>query len=415
MKLSHIAFRNIMRNRRRSILSGSAIAVATMSIVLLFGMLEGMLADMARNEQRYQTGMIQVRNAEFAKYERLNPSHLIIRDADRTVKSFQSYPWVTAHSERINFPGRIYRDEREFNIQGKAVDFKLEKDFQQIDEVLAAGRFPEPGKREAVIGIKLAQRMGIDLTDDEPDKITILTTKANRQTKFFTAEVVGLLAFPVGALNGTQVLMPLDTIRDLLLMNDGLSEILLMVDESVLDADAAAETLRNEQGGIYPELSIQSWLETNLIWGMMQLAVNIYNIFALFFFILGSSVIINTTIMVIYERMKEIGTLGAMGMRGGELTRLFFLEAFFISAMGALAGTAVGIIIILVTGKTGIPLGDMVEGMEGFSMSNYLYLGLSIKNTVIVFIYSVTIASLSTFIPSRKASRIEPVDALRAI
>ena len=415
MKLSRIAFRNIMRNRRRSILSGSAIAVATMSIVLLFGMLEGMLDDMARNEQRYQTGMVQIRNADFVKYERLNPSHLFIRNAGETVEAFRSYPWVTAVSERIDFPGRVYRDEREFNVLGKGVDFELEKEFQQLDESLAMGRFPEPGSREAVVGIKLAQRMGIDLTDDEPDKITILTTKANRQTKFFTVEVVGLLAYPVSALNGTHVLIPLDTARDLLLMEDGLSEILLMVDEKILDANSAAATLRNDLAVTYPDLSIQSWLETNLIWGMMQLAANIYNIFALFFFVLGSSVIINTTIMVIFERMKEIGTLEAMGMRGRELTRLFFLEAFYISVMGALAGTFLGIIIILATGKTGIPLGDMVEGMEGFSMSNYLYMGLSLKNTLLVFVYSVTVASLATFIPSRRAAKIEPVEALKAI
>ncbi len=156
MKLSHIALRNIMRNRRRSILSGSAIAVATMSIVLLFGMMEGMLDDMARNEQRYITGMIRIRNAEFDKYERLNPVHLYVEKGKETADSFASYPWVTGVSERINFPGRIYRDDREHNVLGKGVDFSLEKDFQHLDEALVAGRLPEPGEMEAVIGIKLA-------------------------------------------------------------------------------------------------------------------------------------------------------------------------------------------------------------------------------------------------------------------
>jgi putative ABC transport system permease protein len=415
MKLSRIAFRNILRNRRRSILSGSAIAVATMSIVLLFGMMDGMIADMARNEQRYNTGMIRLRNAEFNKYERLNPSHLTLKNADETVSLLQSYPWITDLSERINFPGRIYRNDREYNVLGKGVDFAKEKSFQQLDEALAQGRFPAPGTREAVIGVKLAQRMGIDLNDSIPDKITLLTTKANRQQKHFTLEVVGLLAYPVSALNGTHVLIPLDTTRRLLLMDNALSEILLMVDEDEINADKAAALLRTEQGPALPDLIIQSWLETNLIWGMMSMAKNMYNIFALFFFVLGSSVIINTTIMVIYERMREIGTLGAMGMRGRELTRLFFLEAFFISLIGALTGTIIGIIIILTIGKTGIPLGDMMEGTEGFSMSNYLYLSLSLRNTIMVFFYSVIISSLSTFIPSRRASKIEPVDALRAI
>ncbi|MBN2625800.1 MAG: ABC transporter permease [Spirochaetales bacterium] len=415
MKLSHIALRNIMRNRRRSILSGSAIAVATMSIVLLFGMMEGMLDDMARNEQRYETGMVHILNAEFDKYARLNPVHLYIKNAEETVKAFESYPWVTAVSERINFAGRIYQDNREYNVFGKGVDFSREKDFEKLDEVLVAGRLPDPGSREAVIGVKLAAELGIDLTDSEPDKITILTMKSNRTSKHFTVEVVGLLAYPVSSLNSVTLLMPLATAQDFLLMKDGLSEILLMVDEEQYNANRAAALLRDELGSRYPDLKIESWLETNLIFSMMNMAANIYNVFALFFFVLGSSVIINTTIMVIYERMQEIGTLGAMGMRGKELTRLFFLEAFFISLIGALIGTLIGIVIILAIGKSGIPLGSMMEDLEGFSMSNYLYLGLSIKNTVVVFIYSVAIASLSTFIPSRRASKIEPVEALRAI
>ncbi|MDC7220607.1 MAG: ABC transporter permease [Spirochaetales bacterium] len=415
MKLAKIAYRNILRNRRRSILSGSAIAVATMSIVLLFGMMDGMLDDMARNEQRYNTGMIRIRNAEFDKYERLNPSHLVVQNATATAETFASYPWVTKISERINFPGRIYREDREYNVLGKGVDFEQEKEFQELEDSLIQGRFPTPGSREAVIGVKLAERMGLDLTDSTPDKITILTMKANRQQKHFTVEVVGLLAYPVGALNGTHVLIPLDTAQRLLLMNDALSEILLMVDEDVMTADEAAALLRSEQGPAFPELIIQSWLETNLIWGMMNLGKNVYNVFALFFFVLGSSVIINTTIMVIYERMGEIGTMGAMGMRGKELTRLFFLEAFFISALGALIGMVIGIVIILSIGTSGIPMGDMMDGIEGFSMSNYLYLGLSLRNTALVFVYSVAVASLSTFIPSRRAAKIEPVDALRAI
>jgi putative ABC transport system permease protein len=415
MKLAKIAFRNIMRNRRRSILSGSAIMVATMSIVLLFGMMEGMLDDMARNEKRYQSGAVNIRNAEFVKYERLNPSHLVIKDAEDKVKTLESYPWVTSLSKRINFAGRIYHDDREYNVMGKGVDFTREKDFQQIEEALVRGRFPEPGKREAVIGIKLAEKIGLDLTDSTPDKITILTMKSNRTSKHFTVEVVGLVAFPVSALNSTTLMIPLDTAQDLLLMDNALSEILLMVDEKAVSVNEAARILRDDLGSKFPDLAIQSWIETNLIFSMLNLAANVYNVFAAFFFVLGSSVIINTTIMVILERMKEIGTLGAMGMKGKELTRLFFLEAFFISVMGAFTGVVIGIVLILTVGKAGIPLGTMVEGLEGFSMSNYLYLALSIKSTVVVFFYSVAVSSLATFIPSRRAAKIEPVEALRAI
>lgn len=416
MKLTELAYRNIHRNKRRSILSGSAIAVATMSIVLLFAMMDGMIMDIEKNQKRYLTGAIRIRNAEFAKYERLNPSHLYINEAEQKIDELKEYPWITQISQRINFPGQLYTDnDRKYNISGMAVDFTTEEEFQKLDEALAIGRLPEAGAKEAVIGINLAERIGIDLTDGIPDEIMILTQKSTRLHKHFKMRVVGLLAYPVSAMNSTTVLIPLDRAQDFLIMNDGVSEIQLMVDEDTITPDEGAELLRTEMGTKYSELKIESWLEDNLIFGMMDMAKVSYYIMAMFFFVLGSSVIINTTIMVIFERMKEIGTMGAIGMKGSELVRLFFLEAFYISALGAFAGVAIGWIITLITSKTGIPLGEMTESLEDFSMSPRLYLQTNTLTMTLVFIYSVCVSSVATFIPSIRASRIQPVEALRSL
>ena len=87
MKLSIIALRNITRNKRRSLLSGIAIAISTLIIVFMFSLIEGMKADMSRNIFTYVSGHIRVRNAEYEQYETLNPLHLGIQEHTEVLES----------------------------------------------------------------------------------------------------------------------------------------------------------------------------------------------------------------------------------------------------------------------------------------------------------------------------------------
>jgi putative ABC transport system permease protein len=137
-------------------------------------------------------------------------------------------------------------------------------------------------------------------------------------------------------------------------------------------------------------------------------------VIALVFFLLASTVIINTTMMVIFERMREIGTVAAMGMTPQEIVRLFFLEAFYIGAIAAFVGVVLGIAVTIPLSKTGIDLTQSMGGVD-LEINPVIYPRLNIRSTVFVFFYSTAIASLASFIPSRRAAKIEPVEALRAV
>ena len=146
----------------------------------------------------------------------------------------------------------------------------------------------------------------------------------------------------------------------------------------------------------------------------MVIAEYIYYVMAIIFILLGSTVIINTTMMVIFERMREIGTLSALGMKGKELTRLFFTEGLIISAISSFAGVVTGAVIVTYLSKVGLNFAEAMQGVD-MEVSSMLYPQFSLWTTVFVFFYSVAISSAATFIPSRRASKIEIVDALRYI
>jgi putative ABC transport system permease protein len=410
MKVSKIAFRNIKRNKRRSILSGSAIAVATMMIVLMFSMINGMLIDIEWNVTSYVTGHVRVRNIEYDKNEMFNPLHLNISGAEQRIREIDAIPEVSIVAPRITFPGMVYRGEDSYKMQGVGVDFTKELEFQNLAEHVVKGRIPEAGRNEVLMGFGLADNMGLSIGD----KFTVLTNTVYRGSNGMTFTVVGLVNFVISGMNTTTFMAPIDRVQRLVKANDAVTELLIKIPDgdNTKTAAAAVQAVLDRDGS--SELIAKPFQELSFTYSWIELAQRIYDVMALVFFILASSVIINTTMMVIFERMKEIGTIGAMGMTGGEIQKLFFLEAFYIGLIGALAGVILGIGLTIPFSITGIDLSSAMEGID-FDISNIIYPRLSLRSTLFVYIYSVAISSLATILPTRKAAHIEPVEALRSI
>lgn len=408
-RLIHTALRNITRNKRRSLLSATAIAVATMSIVMLFALIEGMSNDMAYNLKNFYTGNIQIQHEEFEKYERFNPIHLTV-NWDEISPVLERIEGIEAAVPRVNFPVKLYIDGENYHAMGTGFDPEWERKYQEVDRIVFSGRLPEAGKNEMIMGGLLAGNLGLSLGD----RVTMLSTTASRGTNAITMELVGIASYPVTNMNSSTFWAPIDRVKYFLKMDGGVSNILIKSDEGVKEKQLIPEiekALLEASGETY---DIRSWDDLNLMYGFLKIAQYIYYVMGVIFFLLGSTVIINTTFMVIFERMREIGTLAALGMHGKELVRLFFLEGAFISTIGSFFGVVLGVVFTSVLGNVGIDFTDALSGMD-FEISSVLYPEVNVWITIFVFFYSIAIASLASMIPSKKAARIEPVEALRYI
>ena len=410
MKLSTIAARNIFRNKRRSVLSAIAIAVAAMAITLLFSLLAGMKADLAYNLQTYVSGEVRIRNPRFTEHETVNPLHLALDAPAELVETAAATEGVSSLAPRVRFPGSVFVDDENYNAVGIGLDFAREQDYQSVGDRLTAGRIPASGERAAVLGTGLAAELGLGLGDS----FTVLTQTATRGSNAMTFEVAGLARFPVSAFTETHFLIPLDTAQYFLRMPDQVTDLLVKTTGDTDPVETAA-ALESTLGGLSETpLVAESWTRLRTSYSFMEIADMTYAIMALFFFVLGSSVIVNTTMMVIYERTREIGTLSAMGMEGGQLIRMFFIEAVMIAAAGAAAGVLLGIAITAPFSVLGLDMGASFEGID-FEVSNVLYPKINLRSTVFVFVYSVTVAALASLLPSRRAARVSPAEALRSL
>jgi putative ABC transport system permease protein len=252
----------------------------------------------------------------------------------------------------------------------------------------------------------LADELGVTVGD----KLTILTRTAVMSTQAWTFRISGLVGFPVGGLSRV-VLLPIGVAQRFLQLDatDAVTDLLLYAghDDQV---EAMAAAVRDAVGD---RLAVQSWTEENAMYRLIQAAARIYDVIALVFFLLATTVIVNTTMMVVYERMREIGTIAALGMTGAQIMRLFFLEALFIGAAAALVGVGLGIALVLPLSQVGIDYSEAMEGVE-LNMSNVIYPQLNLRSTVLVLCYSIAVTAAASFWPTRRAARLHPVTALRA-
>lgn len=432
-----LAWRNIGRNRRRSILSMVAVAVATMAIVFLFSYIEGMKQDMATNLIRYYNGEIRIRHGEYGRWEHLNPLHLAVHDVEAALAEIDRLDVVAAAVPRLTVPGAVFRGDQRTGLQITGVDFTREAAFSRIDQRVVSGTpgelrggaegvAPEsargPRVTPAVVGSRVMQRLGLA----EGDDFTVVIRTGLHGTNAMTFRAVAVVDFPVSSLNEVAVWAPLERVQHLARMTDQAGEVLLQLDSGALRAggmntrDAVAVVERAVGGGMGTgesasntvPLEVQYWRDIQNTYQFMEYAQRIYTFVALVFFLLAATVIVNTTMMVIFERRREIGTLSALGMDEGRLVRLFFTESAILGFLGALTGLGAGVIITLIVGQIGIDFGAAMEGID-MEISTVLYPKLNLRSSLGVFLFSFAVSAATSYLPTRRITRIQPIEALR--
>ncbi|MDC7236098.1 MAG: FtsX-like permease family protein [Spirochaetales bacterium] len=404
MKLLPIAIRNVKRSGRRSILSGFAIALSTLLCIFMICFILGVMDDYDAMLLNYSTGMVQVRDRLYYEYDYLNPVQYFVRDEAAVRRETMKTKGAVQAVSRIHIPGKLYIEGKETGGYGLAVDFANEvMDFQGM---LQEGRYPEGSDREMVIGARLAEKNGLSTGD----KITVLTSTASRGSNAMTFRISGIIAFPNTVMT-EWYLIPLAQGQKLTGMAGGASEVLLYLEE-MKTAEAAVESLETRLDSY---LEAKAYSDLNLMFNYMRLGKFVYFVMAAFFVLLGCTVIINTMMMLVYERVREIGILSSMGFTPAEVSRLFFLEALIISLVSALIGMTIGAWLVYKTGQIGLDIGSM-DLMDNVDIDYPMVFRpvLSIRAILISALMAMGITSSVAFIPARKAARMEPVEALNA-
>ena len=401
-QLFKMAFRDLGRNRRRTLLSALAVAIGMMLLLLLAGVLRGEMDGAMNNGILLQTGDLQVRAASY----NINKVGLdwkdLIANPAAVVAQIQSMPQVAAATPRLLASGILTVGSNSRGVQVLGIDPQAAPN-QIFRQGLVAGDFLLPDDREGVlIGKPLAEKFRLK----SGDQISLLvnTSNGNVDQQLFT--VRGIYTTNTTSYDQNTVFMPLAKAQVFTGAQDHASLIFVLL-HNRNDATNVAAALRS------PGYQVLTWNQMNEIVTQTE---DLANSFMVFFYliILGitATVVTNTLVMSVFERTREIGILAAIGMKARRIMAQFLTEAGLIATGGVIGGLLLGAVVIWYLTVYGIYIGDY--GVTGMLIGDTIHAHLTADDAVKLSILAYVITLLASLYPAIVASRMEPVEALHA-
>lgn len=402
MRLLLLALRNLTRNKRRTLLTALAVIFGATAIVILQGFVNGFIRNNIEAMVQSKLGVLQVFRKGYLGSD--DPLKKSLSHDPALMDKIKSVPGVTAVAPRISFDGMVSNGAESTMFMATAIDPALEYQVcPQRYKRVAAGSNPLTTGQSgiALIGQTLADSL------KAPKGATLVMQAAgpHASTNALDVEVGGFLPSISIAESKRLATVPLSFAQDLLRMNGQVTEYAIAVTD-MKQMNAIAAELRKVLG---EEYQVTTWEELDPSTKTRVASLGYVLLFvALVLFLLVATGIVNTMLMSVYERVREIGTMLALGVRRWQVTALFILEAISLGLGSAILGTSLGYLVVRWLGQRGIPLkppgGDVI----------WTYPSVELRFLLVVIAFSVGGAMLSALYPAYKASRLSPVDALRA-
>lgn len=414
--LTKLAFKNLFRHKLRTFVSIIAIAFAVMIVVFARGYIVGLIDSSFADHIQYSSGHIKIIDREYHQQERLLPLNypvdgFAVEDLDEMIASLEEIDKVVMVIPRLKYGATVSTGSELITMSGWGVNPDQEMEFTNIEDFLVEGRMVQTGQLEVVMGTALLNKLDRDVGD----KVTILFNTAFNSLKGVTFKIVGRLETGLKMLNEIVFYLPLDQAQRILYMEDQVTELLLVTEDRNLVEQVLPDVkglMANRAGG--DRYLTMGYKETSDLLPYLEMAKLIYNEIYIFLVLLACIVVINTMIMIVKERTKEIGMMSAMGMESKNILQLFVIEGAIMGIVGSFIGALLGSIVNGYLSVNGIDLSSALSGFSSDIMINsIIYTSSSTGNTVFAFILGVVIVTLACIIPARKAAKLEPTEAMR--
>jgi putative ABC transport system permease protein len=390
----------------------SAAAIAVFFTVFMQAWMAGMMANIEEVVRVFDTGHVSVVSSRYEAESEYYPVQFPVADglaAAELERAALEVPGVRAVLPRITAYATLQDSTVKhallwgINVREETAlhDFNLSR----RDDGLVEGRYPEPDGNECAVGARMAAKAGLKVGDRLPLK----TVSAQFSDKMWSPEITGIFNFDYLKFDEDAVIVDFVRLQRLLALGEGTQQLLVYADDPS-QSRAIAARLR----ALWGEGNVARDWRDNYVVLMMRQSMMVMVIVYIVFLVVASFLIINTVIMIIHERIKEIGMMGSLGMTRSEIVRVFFFEALFLSVLGSLAGCVVGGLAML--GFSFFPLEMDVftgGGMKEFPMTGTLTLAFDPAILLQGFVIGVAITSVCALFPSLKSAFVEPVEALR--
>jgi len=404
--LTSLAFRNLWRNRRRTLLTLSAMVVSAALLILALGIFSGMMDDMLATTTGLYHGHLVVATPD---YHARRDLHANLPASTVDLPTLAGLREVRGISPRLRAFGLLSGDEHSQPVELLGIDPQREARVTTLHSKLVAGR-PLSGDEAGavIIGSALAKKLGVAVGDE----VVVVTQAADGSIGNDLLTVRGIFATGDSRYDSRLALTSLPWLQQLLVLDGRIHEVVIALDDPMqafaaarqLNAELPAGITARDWGELLPEMreAIASFDVSRLI------------VAAILYLATGLG-ILNTCFMSVMERTREFGLLLASGMRPWGIRRLVLLESLLLGLIGLTAGLLGGAFLTWYMQTVGVDLSATITPVTyaGSTILPRLHAVFDPANFLIPAMLLLAVAVIAGFLPANRAARLDPVAALR--
>lgn len=398
-----LAWRNIWRNKKRSLIIISAIAVGLCCGLFASATMFGMWDSMINTTIDRDLGHIQIHSKSFEDEKLVTDT---IPNFENILTTLNATKYVTGVTSRILIGGMASSATTSNGVRILGINPETEKKVTSIYKHIVKGNyFDETWKNQIVIGEKLAANLGLR----EKSKIVLGFQGIDGSIIYGAFRVTGIFRTESSMFDKSNVFVKEDDLLKLI-NSDKISNEIVVRLNSVQQVDSVYIPIKNK----YSNLSVKYWgelaPELKFYYQSVVLQSNIFVGIILFALLFG---ITNTMLMSVMERVREFGVLMAVGMKRSRVFFMIIMETISLSFIGGIIGLILAMILIQYFASAGINLSAFTEGLSQWSLGTRLYTSLPFSFYPPIVIMILVTAVISAFYPALKAIKLKPATAIR--
>jgi lipoprotein-releasing system permease protein len=397
-----LAWRNLWRNHRRTLIMLAAITVGVWAMIFMTALMRGMVDDVLYNGIRNLPGEVQIHHPQYRDDPSINNS--IAAPDEKLLQALQN-PKIKAWTSRVRVPAVISseRDSRGVTLIG--VDPVNEAQVGFDPDSIIEGRFLKEGNDNGlIIGAKMAERLETRLGK----RVVIMSQDPDNNIADRGFRIVGIYKAKLASLEEIYVYAGLGTVQKLLKLEDKISEIAITGD----DYRHVKNLYKQIKKAAGENLQTLPWYEADTYLGsLLAMMDGFVLVWIIVIFLTLSFGLVNTLVMAVFERIREIGLMQALGMRPSTILYQILTESFFLLVIGLLLGNILAVSTIIPL-QDGIDISAVAEGLEMMGTSSILYPALKPNDMLLANVIVVFLGLLTSILPAWHAARFDPVEAL---
>jgi ABC-type lipoprotein release transport system permease subunit len=399
-----LGWRNIWRNRRRTFVILTAVIIGVWSMIFLGALMRGIADQFVLNGIKTLTGHIQVHHTGYREDPVVENSMVDPSKVEAALTTLLPPGAQWAPRVRVDAVANNARHSTGVTMVG--VDPPREAAISFIGGAITEGRYLQSDDPHGiVVGKALADKFETQLGY----KLVLMSQDTEGEIASRAFRIIGIYRAEMEATEKQFVFVTMSAAQEMLKLQDGISEIAILLPVHG-EADRVANALKAELPSRY---AIHTWQELQpMVTGILNMYDFFIFIWFLVVFIAMGFGIVNTTLMAVFERIREFGLLKALGMKPRWIINEVLIESLYLLILGMVIGNALGFVSVFALSVKGIDLSALAAGMEYWGMSRVIYPSILGQDVIMANLVVFILGLVVSLYPAVKAARFTPIEAL---